>query len=52
MPKDFGFMKTADHWVLNEDQESRLHHKYVMVVQDLACKTKLARETQWFLRKF
>ena len=31
----FGDMITADHKVLLEDQESRLHHKCVVVVQDL-----------------
>ena len=31
-----GDMVTADHKVLNEEQESRLHHKYAVVVQDLA----------------
>ena len=32
-------MITADHKVLNEEQESRLLHKYAVVVHDLA--------TQW-----
>ena len=44
---------TADHKVLDEDQESRLHHRHVVVVQDLATqwiqsypsKTKSAKET-------
>ena len=30
---------TADHKALNEEQESRLHHKHAVVVQDLG--------TQW-----
>ena len=29
-------MITADHKELNEEQESRMHHKYAKVVQDLA----------------
>ena len=36
----FGDMITADHKVLIEDHESRLQHRYAVVVQDLA--------TQWF----
>ena len=35
----FLYTMTADHKVLNEDQESRLHQRYALVVQDLA--------TQW-----
>ena len=35
----FGDMITEDHKVLNEDQESKLHHRYAVVLQDLA--------TQW-----
>ena len=27
---------TADHKVLNEENESRLHHRYAVVVQELA----------------
>ena len=54
----FRDMITADHKVLNEDQESRLHHRCAVVVQDLAtqwiqsypCKTKSAQETQRNLR--
>ena len=54
-----GDMITADHKVLNEEQESRLPHRYAVVVQDLAtqwiqsypCKTKSAEETQRSLRK-
>ena len=46
----FGDMFTADHKLLNEDQESRLHHNYAVVVQALAtqwiqsypCRTKSA----------
>ena len=53
-------MITADHKVLNEDQESRLHHKCAVIVQDMAtpwiqsypCKTKSAQETQRSLRPF
>ena len=37
--KSFGDMITADHKVLNDDQDCRLHHKYAVVVQHLA--------TQW-----
>ena len=56
----FGDMITGHHKVLNAEQESRLHHKCVVVVQDLAtqwnhsypCKTKSAQETQRTLRKF
>ena len=56
----FGDMITADQKVLNEEQESRLHHRFVVVVQDLAtqwiqsypCKTKSVEETQRSLRKF
>ena len=32
----FGDMVTADHKVLSEEQESRLHHSYAVVMQDLA----------------
>ena len=54
-------MIIADHKVLlNEDQESRLHHLYAAAVQDLAtqwiqsypCTIKSAQETQRSLRKF
>ena len=29
-------MTVADHKVLNDEQESRLHHRFAVVVQDLA----------------
>ena len=56
----FGDMIAADHKVLNEEQESRLHHRYAVVVQDLAtqsiqsypCKSKSAQETLRSLRQF
>ena len=32
----FGDTITADHTVLNEESESRLHHRCAVVVQDLA----------------
>ena len=35
-PKGIGDMLTADHKAPNEEQESRMHHKYAVVVQDLA----------------
>ena len=38
----FGDMLTADNKVLNEEQESRLYHRYAVVVQELA--------TQWIQR--
>ena len=55
-----GDMTTAGHKVLDEDQESRIHHRYAVVVQDLAtqwlqrypCKTKSAQETQTNLGQF
>ena len=51
---------TADHKVLSEGCESRNHHRYAVVVQDLAiqwiqafpCKTKTSQETQRSLQKF
>ena len=54
-----GDMITADQKVLNEEQESRLHQRYAVVVQDLAsqwiqsypCK-KSAQETQRSLGTF
>ena len=54
-----GDILTADHKVLNEDQESTLHHKCAVVVQDLAnqwlqsypCTTKSAQETMRSLRE-
>ena len=53
-------LTTADHKVLNEEQESGLHHRCAVVVQDLAtqciqscpCKTKSAQETQRSLISF
>ena len=56
----FGDTKTADHKVLNEEQESRMHHNHAVVVQGLAtqwiqsypCKSKSAQETQRSLRTF
>ena len=56
----FGHMVTADHKVLNEEQESGLHLRCAVVVQHLAtqsiqsypCKTKSAQETQRSLRQF
>ena len=56
----FDNMMTADHKILNEDQESIMHHKYAMVVQDLAtrmihsypCKNTSAQETTRSLRNF
>ena len=46
--ENFGDLKTADHKVLSEGCEPRIHHRYAVVVQDLAsqwsqfypCKTK------------
>ena len=32
----FGDTLEADHKVLDEESESRLHHRYAVVVQDLA----------------
>ena len=56
----FGDMITADHKVLNEDQESRLHVRLAVVEQDLTtqwiqyypCNTKSDQETQATLRTF
>ena len=56
----FGDMRTTNHKVLHEEQESRLHHRYAVVVQDLTtqwiqsypCKTKPAPETQRSVRKY
>ena len=56
----FGNTITADLKVLDEGQESRLHHRCAVVVQYLAtlwnqshrCKTKSAQETQRSLRTF
>ena len=56
-----GDLITADHKVLSEESESRINHRYAVVVQDLAtqqlqsypCKTKKSsQETQKSLRKF
>ena len=52
--EEFGDLTTADHKVLNEEGESRKHHRYAVVVQDLAtqwmqsypCKIKISRETE------
>ena len=56
----FGDLITADHKVLSEGCESRINHRFAVVVQDLAtqwiqsypCKTKTSRETQRSLQKF
>ena len=52
-------MITADHKVLNEEQESRRHHRYAAVVSDLATQwiqsypwKKSSQETQISLSKF
>ena len=53
-------MITADHKVLDEEQEPRLYHTCDVVVQDLAtqwiqrnpCKTKSAQDPQRSLRQF
>ena len=37
---NFGDVVTADHKVLNEENESRLHHRCAAVVQDLATRTR------------
>ena len=60
LPKDFGDMITADHNVLNDEQESRVHHKYKVFVQDVAtqwihsypCETKQSQETMRGRRQF
>ena len=52
-PLKFGDAFTADHKVLSEENESRLHHRYAVVVQDLdshwiqcyPTKRKVAQET-------
>ena len=52
--EEFGDLITADHKVFNEEGESRKHHRYAVVVQDLAtqwmqsylCKIKIFRETE------
>ena len=58
--ESFGDLITADHKVLCEGCESRHHHRYAVVVQDLAtqwiqsypCKTKTSQETERSLQKF
>ena len=53
-----GDLITVDHKIVNEEQESRLHHRYVVVVQALPTqwiqshprKTRSAPETQRNLR--
>ena len=57
--ENFGDLITADHKVLSEGCESRINHRYAVVVQDLAtqadpvpCKTKTSQETQRSLQKF
>ena len=58
--RKFGDLITAEHQVLNEGSESRNHHRYAVVVQDLAtqliqscpCKIKTSQETQKSLQKF
>ena len=57
---NFGDLITADHKVLSDNCESRNHHRYAVVVQDLAtqwiqaypCKNKTSQETQKSLQKF
>ena len=52
--ENFGDLITADHKVLSEGCKSRHHHRYAVVVQDLAtqwiqsypCKTKTPQETK------
>ena len=56
----FGYLRTADHKVLNEEGESRNNHRHANVVQNLAtqwiqsdpCKTKTFQGTDESLRKF
>ena len=58
--ENFGDLITADHKTLSEESASRNHHRYAVVVQDLAtpwiqpypCKTKTSQETQRSLQKF
>ena len=57
--ENVGDLITADHKVLSEGCESRVNHRYAVVVQDLAtqvdpvpCKTKTSQETQRSLQKF
>ena len=57
---NFGDLITADHKVLSDNCESRINHRYAVVVQDLAtqwiqaypCKNKTSQETQRSLQKF
>ena len=57
---NFGDLITADHKVLSDNCESRNHHLYAVVGQDLAtqwiqaypCKNKTSQETQRSLQKF
>ena len=58
---NFGDLITADHKVLSDNCESRNHHRYAVVVQDLATqwiqaypckKNKTSQETQKSLQKF
>ena len=59
-PQKFGDLIPADHKVLSVGCESRNHHRYAVVVQDLAtqwlrsnkCKTKTSQENQKSLQKF
>ena len=56
----FGDLITADHKVLSGGCESRINHRYAVVVQDSAtlwiqshrCKTQTSQETQKSLQKF
>ena len=56
----FGAVLTADHKVFDDEQESSLHHKYAVVVQDQPthliqsepCKNKSAQEMQRCLGTF
>ena len=58
--ENFGDLITADHKVPSDNCESRNHHRYAVVVQDLAtqwiqaylCKTKTSQESQRSLQKF
>ena len=58
--ENVGDLITADHKVLSENCESRINHRFAVVVQDLAtqwiqsypCKTKTSQETQRSLQKF
>ena len=58
--ESFGNMMTAGHKVLNGDQESRMHHKVAVIMQDLAtqwiqschAKTKPVQETMRRLPDF